>query len=49
MLTTESRFRHDPGVAQNEIDETLDRIAANSSFSSNGLRVKVASKHEGPI
>lgn len=46
---TESDLIHDPDVTLDEIDDILNRIAAKSSYSSNELRTKVATKYEGPI
>ena len=44
-----SDLRHDSGVTLDKIDETLERIAAKSSFSSKELRARVGTKHAGPI
>jgi hypothetical protein len=49
MSATDPEFRPGPGVTLDEIDKTLDRIAAKSSFSSNELRAKVGTKYAGSI
>jgi len=46
MSATDPDFSPGPGVTLDEIDETLDRIAAKSSFSSNKLRAEVSTKEE---
>lgn len=49
MSATDPDFRPGPGVTLDEVGETLDRIAAKSSFSSNELRAKVGTKYAGAI
>jgi DNA ligase-4 len=49
MSATDPGFRPGPGVTLDEINETLDRIAAKSSFSSNELGVKVGTKYAASI
>ena len=49
MSATDSEPRPCPSVTLEEIDETLDRIAATSPFSSIDLREMVAAKYAKPI
>ncbi len=49
MSATDSEPRHGPSATVEELDETLDRIAATSSFSSVYLRERIKEKHAEPI
>jgi DNA ligase 4 len=49
MSATDSEPRHGPSATVEELDETLDRIAVTSSFSSVNLRKRIKERHAEPI